>query len=255
MEKLPLLRLNTYKTEEQINEIKNKISKFIPQPVESIKPKEKSSKPVESVKPKEKSSKPIEPVKPKEKSSKVITPKPVNEKIIEKPIKKTGIVSWYKKDKGYGFIKPDDNSKEVFLHYKELKKINLDNIESEIKISFTTKEENNKIQACNIKVLEIPTNKIENIRNTAVKILNVLTEKYPKTFPYKPLAIGIKDELFAINEELGLSKNELKVFLTFYCRSKKYRANLILNAERFNLKGEVTGVVTEQETIKPKISS
>ena len=108
MEKLPILRLNTYKTEEQINEIKNKISKFIPQP--------------------------IEPVKPKEKSSKVITPKPVNEKIIEKPIKKTGIVSWYKKDKGYGFIKPDDNSKEVFLHFKELKKINLDNIKSEIKI-------------------------------------------------------------------------------------------------------------------------
>ena len=231
MEKLPILRLNTYKTEEQINEIKNKISKFIPQPVESIKPKEKSSK--------------------------VITPKPVNEKIIEKPIKKTGIVSWYKKDKGYGFIKPDDNSKEVFLHFKELKKSNLETIESETKIKFTTKEENNKIQACNIKVLKIPTNKVENIRTIAIRVLNVLSEKYPKTFAYKPkpLAIGIKDELFAINEELGLSKNELKVFLTFYCRSKDYRANLILNAERFNLKGEVTGVVTEQEAIKPKISS
>lgn len=229
MEKLPILKLNIYKTEEQINEIKNKISKFIPQP--------------------------IEPVKPKEKSSKVITPKPVNEKIIEKPIKKTGIVSWYKKDKGYGFIKPDDNSKEVFLHFKELKKINLDNIESEIKISFTTKEENNKIQACNIKVLEIPTNKIENIRNIAIRVLSVLSDKYPKTFPYKPLAIGIKDELFAVSEELGLSKTELKIFLTFYCRSKNYKTNLILNAERINLKGEVTEVVTEQEAIKPKISS
>lgn len=227
MEKLPILRLNTYKTEEQINEIKNKISKFIPQPVE--------------------------PVKPKEKSSKVITPKSVNEKIIEKPIKKTGIISWYNKDKGYGFIKPDDNSKEVFLHYKELKKINLENIESEVKISFTTKEENNKIQACNIKVLKIPTSKVDNIRNTATKVLNVLSEKYPKTFPYKPLAIGIKDELFTISEELGLSKNELKSFLTFYCKSNKYRANLILNAERFNLKGEITGLVTEQEAIKPKI--
>ncbi len=240
MEKLPILRLNTYKTEEQINEIKNKISKFIPQPVESIKPKEKSSKPVE-------------PVKPKEKSSKVITPKPVNEKIIEKPIKKTGIVSWYKKDKGYGFIKPDDNSKEVFLHFKELKKINLDNIESKIKISFTTKEENNKIQACNIKVLEISTNKIENIRNIAIRVLNVLSEKYPKTFPYKPLAIGIKEDLLNDSEELGLSKTELKIFLTFYCKSNKYRANLILNTERVNLKGEVTGVLTEQEAVKPKI--
>jgi CspA family cold shock protein len=229
MEKLPILRLNTYKTEEQINEIKNKISKFIPQPVESIKPKEKSSK--------------------------VITPKPVNEKIIEKPIKKTGIISWYKKDKGYGFIKPDDNSKEIFLHFKELKKINLDTIESETKISFTSKEENNKIQACNIKVLKIPTNKIENIRNIANKVLNVLSEKYPKTFPYKPLAIGFKDELFAISEELGFSKNELKIFLTFYCRSKKYRSNLILNAERVDLKGEITSIVKEQEAIKPKTPS
>ena len=222
MEKLPILRLNTYKTEEQINEIKNKISKFIPQP--------------------------IEPVKPKEKSSKVITPKPVNEKIIEKPIKKTGIVSWYKKDKGYGFIKPDDNSKEVFLHFKELKKINLDNIESEIKISFTTKEENNRIQAYNIKVLQIP--KIINIKTTAIKVLNVLNEKYPNIFNYKPLAIGIKDILFTASEELGISKKELKIFLNFYCRSKKYRANLILNAKRVNLKGEIVGIVTKQETTK-----
>ena len=82
--------------------------------------------------------------------------------------------------------------------------------------------------------------------------MNVLSEKYPKTFPYKPLAIGIKDELFAVSEELGLSKTELKVFLTFYCRSKKYRANLILNAERINLKGEPVGIVKEQEVIKPK---
>ena len=137
--------------------------------------------------------------------------------------------------------------KEVFLHFKELKKINLDNIKSEIKISFTTKEENNKIQACNIKVLEIPTNKIENIRNIAIRVLSVLSDKYPKTFPYKPLAIGIKDDLLNISEKLGISKNELKIFLNFYCRSKKYRANLIFNTERINLKGEVVGLVKEEE--------
>lgn len=80
MEKLPILRLNTYKTEEQINEIKNKISKFIPQPVE--------------------------PVKPKEKSSKVITPKPVNEKIIEKPIKKLVLFLGIKKIKAMALLSP-----------------------------------------------------------------------------------------------------------------------------------------------------
>lgn len=207
---LPILRLNTYKTKETI-------------------------------------------VVPKKKETIIVQPKVIkdaNHQPKEKTLKKTGIVSWYKKDKGYGFIKPDDNSKEIFLHFKELKKINLDTIESETKISFTIKEENNRIQACNIKVLQIP--KIVNIKTTAIKVLNVLSEKYPDIFTYKPLAIGIKEELLNISEELGISKTELKIFLNFYCRSKDYRANLILNAERVNLKGEVTGVVTEQEAIKLK---
>ena len=215
MEKLPILRLHTYKTKEIIVVPKKK--EIIVQPKIKEKPK-------------------------------VI--KEANNQPKEKLVKKTGIVSWYKKDKGYGFIKPDDNSKEVFFHYKELKKINLETIESETKIRFTTKEENNRIQACNIKVLEIP--KLVNIRNTAVKVLNVLNEKYPKTFPYKPLAIGIKDELFAVSEELGFSKTELRIFLRFYCSSREYRTNLILNAERVNLKGEVSGVVKEEELNKSR---
>jgi len=241
MEKLPILRLNTYKTEEQINELKNKISKFIPQSIEPVKPKVITSKPINDKIIKE----------PIKKTDFVSWCK----KTIEQPLKKTGIVSWYKKDKGYGFIKPDDNSKEVFLHFKELKKINLDTIESETKISFTIKEENNRIQACNIKILKNSINKIENIKVIAIRVLNVLSEKYSNIFTYKPLAIGIKEDLLNISEELGVSKTELKIFLNFYCRSKKYRSNLILNAERVNLKGEVTGVVTEQEAIKPKISS
>jgi len=213
MEKLPILKLNTYKTKETI-------------------------------------------VVPKKKETIIVQPKVIkdaNHQPKEKPVKKTGIVSWYKKDKGYGFIKPDDNSKEIFLHFKELKKINLDTIESETKIRFTIKEENNRIQACNIKVLQIP--KIVNIRTRAIRVLNILNEKYPNIFTYKPLTIGIKEDLLNVSEELGISKTELKIFLNFYCRSKKYRANLILNTERFNLKGEVTSVITEKEAIKTKISS
>jgi CspA family cold shock protein len=186
---------------------------------------------------------------------KLTTPKG-KEQSKEKSLIKTGIISWYKKDKGYGFIKPDDNSEAVFLHFKELKKINLDTIESETRVSFETKEENNKTQACNILILGISSKKVEQVkkRGIALRVLNILIAKYPKTFGYKPkpLAIGISHELFVITEELGLSKNELRNFFSFYCRSKDYRANLILNAERVNLKGEVTGVVTEQEAIELK---
>lgn len=96
-----------------------------------------------------------------------------------------------------------------------------------------------------------PRQKAEELRkwNIAVRVLNVLLVKYPKTFSYKPkpLAIGIKEELFATSEELGLSKTNLRIFLNIYCRSKDYRAARIVNAERVNLKGEVIGFVTERE--------
>lgn len=66
----------------------------------------------------------------------------------------TGVISWFNKEKGFGFIKPDDNSKDIFLHYKELRKINLETIEAKTKISFDTKEDNNnRIYAHNLKLI------------------------------------------------------------------------------------------------------
>ena len=67
---------------------------------------------------------------------------------------KTGVISWFNNDKGYGFIKPDDKSKDVFLHINELKKINLDTIESKTKVSFESKEDkSNRICAINIQLI------------------------------------------------------------------------------------------------------
>ena len=67
--------------------------------------------------------------------------------------RRNGIISWFRADKGYGFIKPDDDSKDVFLHLKELKKIGINDIDTGQRVSFEIRKKKNKLSAFNIKLV------------------------------------------------------------------------------------------------------
>jgi cold shock protein len=48
----------------------------------------------------------------------------------------TGTVKWFNASKGYGFIQPDDGSKDVFVHISAVEQAGLSNLQEGQKLSF-----------------------------------------------------------------------------------------------------------------------
>ena len=48
----------------------------------------------------------------------------------------TGTVKWFNSEKGYGFITPDDNGADVFVHYSEIQGSGFRTLEENQKVSF-----------------------------------------------------------------------------------------------------------------------
>ena len=63
----------------------------------------------------------------------------------------TGKVKWFNSKKGYGFITEDETEKDIFLHVSALEESKLKMLKEEQKLEFEIKEENNKLQAINLK--------------------------------------------------------------------------------------------------------
>jgi len=48
----------------------------------------------------------------------------------------TGTVKWFNAKKGYGFIQPDDGSKDVFVHISAVERSGIGNLNEGQKISY-----------------------------------------------------------------------------------------------------------------------
>jgi CspA family cold shock protein len=66
----------------------------------------------------------------------------------------TGTVKFFNSTKGFGFIQPDDGSKDVFVHISAVENAGLGNISENQKLSFDLERGNNgKTSAVNLKAI------------------------------------------------------------------------------------------------------
>jgi CspA family cold shock protein len=63
-----------------------------------------------------------------------------------------GTVKWFNMDKGFGFITPQDGSKDVFLHITAVQAAGLNSINDGQKVSYDIVTERGKQAAANLKL-------------------------------------------------------------------------------------------------------
>ncbi|HEY5609093.1 MAG TPA: cold-shock protein [Alphaproteobacteria bacterium] len=64
-----------------------------------------------------------------------------------------GTVKWFNAQKGFGFIQPEDASKDVFVHISAVERSGLSTLREGQKVSFEIQQERGKSAATNLKAL------------------------------------------------------------------------------------------------------
>ena len=64
----------------------------------------------------------------------------------------TGTVKWFNSQKGYGFIQPDDGSKDVFVHISAVERAGLSTLNENQVVEYDLVENRGKSSAENLKV-------------------------------------------------------------------------------------------------------
>ncbi|UUX49859.1 cold-shock protein [Nisaea acidiphila] len=66
----------------------------------------------------------------------------------------TGTVKFFKTDKGYGFITPEDGSRDVFVHVSAVQNSGLPTISEGQKLNFEVQEDTRGPKAVNLSVAD-----------------------------------------------------------------------------------------------------
>ncbi len=67
--------------------------------------------------------------------------------------KMTGSVKWFNADKGFGFITPDDGSKDVFVHFTAIQSNEFRTLNENQKVEFSIKQGQRGPAAANVVTL------------------------------------------------------------------------------------------------------
>ena len=66
----------------------------------------------------------------------------------------TGKVKWFNSQKGYGFIVPDNGSKDLFVHSSTIKSEGYKSLREEQKVEFEIEQDEKGEKAINVTVIE-----------------------------------------------------------------------------------------------------
>ena len=66
--------------------------------------------------------------------------------------KMTGLVKWFNADKGFGFITPDDGSKDVFVHFSAIASTGFKTLAEGQAVSFEIEEGQRGPSAVNVTI-------------------------------------------------------------------------------------------------------
>ncbi len=65
----------------------------------------------------------------------------------------TGVVKWFNKTKGFGFISPDAGGDDVFVHISAVERAGIADLKDGQKVSYELAENKGKVSAENLQLL------------------------------------------------------------------------------------------------------